>query len=208
MLALMDAEIRSSWLSSLLSTEPADRRRAEAALRNLYAAARPQALVPAHIFWCDSPFAAAMAIAVLEAAHGDLTRSLVDSIAREKWGREIVERTRAALCERAQCDWDELTSVVGPKLFEPYSIRNTLARLELHKARGAGLPDFDDYKEDPLAVVERSFRDVVSGQQDRDPCIVNSRIQNSFYTDYKFWEMAADESAAAGKPVPALIAAA
>src|ERR1051325_2316301 len=123
MLALMDAEIRSRWLGSLLSTEPADRARAETALRNLYAAAKPQTLVPAHVFWFDSPLAAGMAVALLKAAHDDTTRSLIEGIARQKQGREVVERTRAALCERAQCDWDEITAVVGPRLFEPYSIR-------------------------------------------------------------------------------------
>ena len=118
-LALMDAEIRSRWLGWLLFTEPADRPRAEGALRNLYAAAKPQALVARHIFWFDSPLAAGMAVALLNAAHDDTARSLVESIA-QKQGQELVERTRAALCERAQRDWDEITAVVG--------IRPTIAR--------------------------------------------------------------------------------
>jgi hypothetical protein len=205
MLALMDAKIRSRWLTSLLSTESAERPRAEAALRNLYAAAKPQALVPAHIFWFDSPFAAGMAVAVLAAAHDNTTRSLVEGLAQQKRGREIVERTRAALCERAQRDWDAITPDMGPRLFEPYSIRHTLARMELHQSLGGDLPDTET--EDPLSVAEWSFRDVLSGQQDPN-CLVKTQIQYSFHNDYRFYEMAADELAAAGKQVPPLIAAA
>jgi hypothetical protein len=54
---------RRRWLAYLLSTEPADRPRAERAIHDLYVAAEVEA--PFHFCWFDSPAAACWAVAVL-----------------------------------------------------------------------------------------------------------------------------------------------
>src|SRR6266536_2128369 len=54
---------RRRWLAYLLSTEPADRPRAETAVRDLYTAAGLEA--PRCFCWFDSPAAACWAVAAL-----------------------------------------------------------------------------------------------------------------------------------------------
>ena len=57
------AEIRAAWLAQLHSTIPADRPRAEAGVRALYASAG--FAEPRHFLWFDSPCAASWAVAML-----------------------------------------------------------------------------------------------------------------------------------------------
>jgi hypothetical protein len=57
------AEIRNRWLARLFSTEPADRLRAEAAVRELYLAAGFDP--PRYLLWFDTPFDACWAAVLL-----------------------------------------------------------------------------------------------------------------------------------------------
>lgn len=62
--------VREKWLAAGLSTEPADRPRAEAGIRQAYRAANlPE---PKIILWCDSPWAAVVCWANLPAVIKDL----------------------------------------------------------------------------------------------------------------------------------------
>jgi hypothetical protein len=200
--------IRDTWLSLLLSTAPADRPRAESALCDVYTYAMPDRTnglpKPVHFFWFDSPAQAAWAVLALKAAHDDLTRSLLEDIGRLKRGREILEQTRAALCQSAQKEWAELTATVGEKLWVARSIRVIFARVELYKNGFDAIPDRND--SDILSAADASFRDVVSGQAD-EYCTLNPVIGASFYHDYSFAEMAEDESAALERETPPLLAA-
>jgi cytochrome P450 len=92
-------EIRAEWLASLRSTEPTDRARAEAALRELYIASELPA--PGHFFRCDSPYAALWAMALLTAEYDALWRRIVEAVARYKRERELMERIRTTMCQSA-----------------------------------------------------------------------------------------------------------
>jgi len=203
----VNSQIRSAWLSSLLSTEPADRPRAESALRDLYAATMPAALPPpVHFFWFDSPFQAEWAVNVLAAAHDESMRNELARAGGAKPVREILENTRAALSQSAQRDWDDLTSIVGEKLHPRDSIRPMLARLQLHGNRREVYPK--SYDSENLNRIEKSFRNVVIGQP-FDRCgTVGNTIRYPFYEYYAFCQMAVDEAAALGREVPPLLAAA
>ncbi len=61
------SEIRATWLAQLFSTAAADRLRAEAGVRRLYAAGDFRE--PEHFLWYDSPFAASRAVAMLAAPY-------------------------------------------------------------------------------------------------------------------------------------------
>lgn len=203
----MNSDIRSAWLGSLLSTEPADRPRAEAALRDLYAAAMPVGLAPpVHFFWFDSPFQAEWAVNILEAPTDEYTRRHLETAIRGKPGREIVESTRAALCRSARQEWDALTSIVGEKLHPRDSIRPMLARLQVHGDRREVYPK--SYDGENLDRIEKSFRKVVIGILFDRGCGFGYTIQSSFYEFYAFCQMAVDEAACVGREVPPLLAAA
>lgn len=206
---VVNSGIRAAWLSSLLSTEPADRQRAESALCDLYAAAMPDRSNglprPVHFFWFDSPSQAAWAVQVLNAPHDTLTQTILDNIGRQKQGREILDSTRAALCQRAQREWGDIAASVGEKLWEPRSICLIFARKELYGDDPYAIPGRS--KGDHLYRIEKSFRNVV-GSQSSGYCALNTTIEGSFYHDYWFSEMAMDEDAALGREAPPLLAAA
>lgn len=126
----MDSQIRSAWLASLLSTEPADRPRAESELRDLYAAAPPAGLPPpVYCFWFDSPFRAALAVALLKGGPYRSVVRILEGTGGPKPDRETMESIRSALCQRAQLDWDSLTAVLGgpaPILHQPMTARRQL----------------------------------------------------------------------------------
>ncbi len=158
-----------------------------------------------HFFWFDSPFRAAWAVEVLKAPHDKLTRDLLDGEARGKQGREIVEKTRAALCATAGREWDALTAIVGDQLHPLYNILPGAARYQLWAKEPDGYPDPD--QNDELWRVEHSFRDVLSGQSDQ-PCTINTTIEYPFYQHYSYFEMAQDESLALKSEAPPLLKAA
>ncbi len=84
---------RSRWLAHLLSTEAADRPRAEGAMRDIYAAAGFSP--PHHALWFDSPFDACWANALLTAPHSFIWQRLLAGFGQVKAYREIVSRKTA-----------------------------------------------------------------------------------------------------------------
>jgi hypothetical protein len=105
-------ETRAEWLVILRSTEPADRARAEAALRELYVASELPA--PGHFFWCDSPYSALWAMALVTAEYDPLWKRIVEAMSRYKRERELMERRRTAMCKSAALrDWKSLADAAG-----------------------------------------------------------------------------------------------
>src|SRR5260370_16120209 len=108
----MLTEIQSGWLKHLLSTEPSDRPRAEAALSAWY----PEILKrpsPKHFFWFDSPERAGWAVKLLESATENLWKAFVEDKSSRREGRLLVESLRAELCEKAGLEWGQLTQIAG-----------------------------------------------------------------------------------------------
>src|SRR6266849_273582 len=213
----MSLQIRAAWLSDLLSTEPADRPRAESALRDLYAACGFPS--PGHFFWFDSPFRAAWAVALLSAPHDLLWQRTVEAVSRMKQQRESMDRVRAELCQRAsQPDWEALLAMAGEPL-SPYRMALshmpagavkliqpmvTLARIRLYKNVAEGIPQFDD--SDDLHRIEHHLRAAAAGQAEWST--VNPLIGMSFSINYSFSMMAMDEAAVGQSAAPPILAAA
>src|SRR5688572_8619371 len=106
------AEVRASWLAHLHSTAPADRARAEAAVRALYAAAGfPE---PRHFFWFDSPCAASWAVAALVPRTDVSSSQLLAPNVLSAQDRERLERVRKSMREHlGVATWDEVVSAIG-----------------------------------------------------------------------------------------------
>src|SRR5271155_1662848 len=103
---------QSRWLTHLLSTEPSDRPRAEAALSAWY----PEILErssPRYFFWFDSPERAGWAVKLLESAREDLWRAFVEDKSSRRKGRLFLESLRSELCEKAGMEWAQLTQIAG-----------------------------------------------------------------------------------------------
>ena len=110
------SQIRADWLAQLHSTEPADRPRAEAGVRRLYAAAGFRE--PQHFLWFDSPFAASWAVALLAApSHFLWGQKLSSGLSRD--ARERFDQTRSALGARlGLADWNQVLAAAGKPLGE------------------------------------------------------------------------------------------
>src|SRR5271165_6670834 len=125
----MLTENQSRWLKHLLSTEPSNRPRAEAALSAWY----PEILkrpAPEHFFWFDSPERAGWAVKLLESGHERLWQAFVEQKSSRREGRLLLERLRAELCEKAGVEWDQLTKIAG--MHRSQQSPFNLQRIELH----------------------------------------------------------------------------
>ena len=108
-------DLRARWLAQLLSTEPANRARAEAAVRDLYKAAGFKE--PHHFFWFDSPFAASWIVAVLIAPHHHLWAQKLSASSLSRDDRQSVERATTIVRERLDVDdWNAALKDIGAPL--------------------------------------------------------------------------------------------
>src|ERR1044071_7312038 len=106
------SEIRAAWLAQLLSTEPADRPRAESAVRRLHAAAG--FAEPRRVLWFESPFEASWAVALLAAPHYQTWRDRFSSRKATRDERDRAEQMRATLSERLEIvDWNQMPAIAG-----------------------------------------------------------------------------------------------
>jgi hypothetical protein len=212
-------EIRSRWLAQLLSTEPADRPQAHAAVRDLYTAAGFEP--PRYVFWFDSPFDACWANVLLTAPYSSIWPQMLAGLSQVRAYREKIEQARAQLCETAaEKNWDTLLATIGrpmgmhvgpPK--GPLSPGATSVPFEVLRARiklydKVPTPRFDE--SDALFLAENRLfstgRGVLNSQM-RDRA-VNSRLAVSFFMDYSFCMMADDEQQCAASAPPAILSAA
>ena len=107
-----NSEIRAAWLAQLLSTDAAERPRAESAVRRLYAAAG--FVEPKNVLWFDSPYDASWAVALLAAPHNHMWHARFSSRGGSRDEKQRAEKMRASLSERLSVsDWNRMPAVVG-----------------------------------------------------------------------------------------------
>ena len=210
------SELRSKWLEQLLSTAPADRPRAEAAVRRLYVAAEfPE---PRRILWFASPFSASWVVALLIAPHHQLwSQRLSSGLSRND--RDQLDRARSALGDALGLADPKaaLASAGGPLgqhlQFPPVPSR--MVTTQLLTARYSLSDDISSLftqhgEDDDLARAEMYY-----WGSNRGPlasalhCPTTDRlVGNSFFGDYSFSTMADDEHRVGDREPPALMAAA
>jgi Domain of unknown function (DUF6745) len=193
---------RRKWLGHLLSTDAADRSRAEAAVRDLYqSAGRP---APRYFCWFDSLGGATIAVMLLRAAREAHWASTVASLDRSASSREQLDRVRAALCAACgESTVDAVAAAMGPKSEQgPDGILAQIlnARFTLHGGDVSALYSTATTP-DVLAEAERAFWPVLGHGHRAGPF-----AESSFYQHYRFSQMAADEDASAAAPPPLLAA--
>ena len=206
---------RPVWLARLFSTEPADRGRAEAAIRNLYASAGFAA--PRHLCWLDSPFAAAWAVALLIEPHHYAWRPLIEAARRSRDGRTAIEAAEAALYRL--CGVDSMTAAHNamgvplasslqfpPKPAAMFLPKLIAARMALYR-NDVGAMSTLPSDSDPLHRAEQRLwvgsRAVLESGLICHP--VGRLVTSAFFNDYSMSRMAGDEAAAAGREVPPLL---
>jgi len=209
---------RAQWLALLLSTEPADRERAQESVRALYQAAAFG--TPSRFCWFDSPFTASWAVALLVEPHHQIWRDLLRSARKTRGQREQVERAEAALQE--QCGVATLAEVrvrlgnaLGTTLTHlrvpgtTIHMKVVTARIQLAGGDVSGL--FARATQDD--VLSRAEQYLWAGSRAALSsglvCAgTGSLITQSFFTEYTFSMMAGDEDAAAGREPPSVLRAA
>jgi hypothetical protein len=163
----MLTEIQAKWLGHLLSTEPSDRPRAEAALSAWYPVIL-QRPAPEYFFWFDCPKRAGWAVKLLESATENLWQRFVEHKSNRREGRLFVESLRAELCDKAGLEWEQLTQIAGRHRTQQSP--NTAQRRALHGFRDIPWqqlqtrvhPYFADLdKENEMCRVEDRFNAVV-----------------------------------------------
>lgn len=143
----------TDWLAQLFSTEPADRSRAEAAVRDLFRAAGFEP--PRYQVWFDSPFEASWTVALLIAPHSALWRQTLEA-ARSAPALRKMEQARAQLCQSlAEPDWAGALAAAGAPIgscwtrpgpgFTP-TLQSALvsARMRIHQKAAALAAAFDN----------------------------------------------------------------
>lgn len=208
---------QQTWLARLLSTQPADRSRAEAAVCDLYVTAGFSA--PRHRCWFDSPFAAAWAVALLIEPHHYAWRPLIDAERRSRRGRTSIEAAEAAICRlcavdsivaaRAEIGIPLVSSLQFPPqpaaMFLPKLIS---ARMALY-GNDVGAMSTPPSESDPVHRAEQRLwagsRAVLESGLICHP--VGRLVTNAFFNDYSMSRMAGDETAAIGREIPPLLRA-
>jgi len=214
-------QIRNEWIMRLFSTQAADRPRASSAVGDLYLAAGFEP--PQHFLWFESPFHASWAVALLLRSHSAIWRQTLESTERSSSGRESLARASEDVCRQVGASsWDAAVTAVGrplgqhwvqpdfsqgfPKLLQTPIIS---ARMQLYENDTAELfallPESDDLvrAENHFAIGSKALLATQVEWQTTGPIRTSS-----FLADYSFSKMAADESQAAGRSVPKVLAAA
>jgi hypothetical protein len=210
------SELRSEWLEHLLSTAPADRPRAEAAVRRLYKAADlPE---PRHFLWFDSPFSASWVVALLVAPYHQLwSQRLLSGLSRSD--REQLDRARSALgAGLALADPKAALAAAGGPLGQHLQFPPVPSRMLTTSFFTARYSLSDDVshmftqhgEDDDLARAEMHFWGSNRGALPSAlHCPTTDQlIGNSFAGDYSFSTMADDEHRVGDREPPAIMAAA
>ena len=198
---------RADWLSSLLSTQAADRQRAESYLCETYVGA--ELGVPTKFFWFESPVRAAWAVALFTAQYDVLWQRIVDAVSRSRRERDFIEQLRAEICKSAGLhDWPSVLASAGEPIdgtiyaFQRApgpgrSLQSAIisARMKLYDSVADATRMYDD--NDDLHRAEYYFRGVLSGQVSSST--IKTLLLSSFSSQYPFSRMAMDEAAAKGR---------
>jgi hypothetical protein len=214
---VIEGERQQAWLARLLSTEPADRVRAETTVRDLYAAAG--FATPRHLCWFDSPFAAAWAVALLIEPHHHAWRPLIDAERRSRQGRPSIDTAEAALCRL--CGVDSLAAAqkeMGAPLasslqFPPQPAAMFLpklitARMALHANDVTALSTLPSDSDPVYGAEQRLWVGSHAVLESGLICHpVGRLVTSSFFNDYSLSRMAADDAATIGRDVPPMLRA-
>ena len=210
------AELRREWLEQVLSTAPADRPRAEEAVRRLYKAAElPE---PRHVLWFDSPFSASWVIALLVAPYNQLWSQRL-SAGLSRYDREQLDRARSSLgYGLGLADPKAALAAAGGPLGQHLQFPPVPSRMLTTKFVTARFTLSDDVSslftqhgdDDDLARAEMYFWGSNRGALPSAlHCPTTDRlVGNSFAGDYSFSTMADDEHRVGDREPPALLAAA
>jgi hypothetical protein len=204
-----DSDGQRTWLARLFSTEPADRTRAEAAVRALYESA--EFASPRHLWWFDSPFEAAWAVALLIEPHHYAWRPLIEAERRSQSGRTSIEVAEAAMCRLCGADSiaaarTEMGIPLGSSLqFPPQPAAMFLpklvaARMALYGNDVAAMSTLPPESDSVHRAEQRLWigsRAVLQSGLICHP--VGRLVTNAFFNDYSMARMARDETAAAGE---------
>ena len=206
---------QQTWLARLLSTEPTDRDRAEAAIRDLYVSAGFAA--PRHLCWFDSPFEAAWAVALLIEPHHYAWRPLIEAERRSRRGRTSIEGAEAAICRlcgvgsivaaRTEMGIPLASALQFPPqpaaMFLPKLIAARMALYGNDVAAMSTLPS----ESDPVHRAEQRLwvgsHAVLESGLICHP--VGRLVTSAFFSEYSMSRMAGDETAATGREVPSLL---
>jgi hypothetical protein len=210
------SQIRADWLRQLLSTVPADRHRAEAAVKRLYVAADfPE---PRHFLWFDSPFRASWVVALLIAPHHHLwSPKLSAGLSRTE--REQLDRARASLGDALGiADSAAAVAAAGGPMGQHVQFPPVPSRMLTPKFFTARYDLSDDVAsmftqhgdDDDLARAEMYFWGSNRGAlRSALHCPATDQlIGSSFAEDYSFSTMADDEHRVGDRVAPAIMAAA
>ena len=209
-------ELRSKWLDQLLSTAPADRPRAEVAVRRLYRAA--DLTEPRQILWFDSPFGASWLVALLIAPHHQLwSQRLSTDLSRND--REQLDRARSALgAGLGLADPKAALAAAGGPLGQHLQFPPVPSRMLTTKFLAARFSLSDDVsslftqhgEDDDLERAETYFWGSNRGALPSAlHCPTTDRlIGSSLFGDYSFSTMADDEHRVGDREPPAFLAAA
>ena len=211
------AQVRASWLAHLHSTAPADRTRAEAAVRALYAAAGfPE---PRHFFWFDSPCAASWAVAALVPKADVSSSHLLAPNVLSAQERERLEGVRKSMREQlGAAGWNEVISAIGQSRGSSMETMANPGRLFGQAFLEARFAMVDDVSalfnvpgdDDDLARAEQHFWGphwgVLNSGLHCHP--TNFLIRTSFVDEHPFSQLADDEHRAGDREPPAILRAA
>ena len=208
-------EVRSEWLAQVLSTAAADRPRAEAAVRQLYAAAG--FAEPRHLIWFDSPCAASWPIALLASPY-DFTWKDAFGSGLSKDDRTRADKARSALgAHLGLGDWAAVQAAVGaPRTMSMQypPVPSRILSTNVNMARFEGVDDVSALfvvhdENEPLTLAENNFWGGNRGVlQSALHCPTTNRVlASSFYTEYSFSAMADDEHRAGSDAGPMVRAA-
>jgi hypothetical protein len=208
-------DIENRWRDHLFSTVPADRPATEAAVRDLYVAAGMSP--PQYFCWFDSPFSAALAIALLLEPRSRNWGILIGDARRRRDERDGIERAEAQLlAQTSERDLAGVISAFGPPI-SPAMLLMTIPPKTLHSAfltarvevHGDVSRLFVQHAEGMLYRAESGMwgnAGVLRSGLFAHP--VETLISQSFFTDYSFPQMAMDEAALGGRTPPPLLRAA
>lgn len=120
--------IANKWHDKLLSTDPVDRERAEAAIRAVYrAAAMPE---PKRFLWCASPLDAAWSALVLIGKDKNYNHAVYEDIERSKSGKDKLAKARASVAGRLGIGEEEVEGYFGKAFYRADDANPVSAKLQ------------------------------------------------------------------------------
>lgn len=220
----MTAEaIARKWHDRLLSTEPVDHGRAEAAMQAAYRAAG--LAEPERFLWCASPLEAVWATLVLVGRTGSYNHAVYEDIERSKSGKQKLVEARASVAERLGISEDQVEGYFGQPFYRAEGTNPVAKRLQesfdAWMARAEAGDDFlavhrqgpfkplHDFEqalhfEGELRGVGSLYKEALAKAGGKHVAILGGRsAQHRLYGNFAYVEVAIDEAlAAAGKFQP------